>query len=90
MKDIECHDYMFNLSWFIGHYRSAIDIIGLPDSMKQFADNKRWETHDRSRFLNDLIDRKRWRVSKSADFVRGVSKTSDYGSLSDASSSPIT
>lgn len=71
-------------------YRAASELAGLPDYMKQYADRKRWDAHDQSRVLSSKIDTRRSHLSKSTNYSREMSKTSDYGSMSDTSCSPMT
>ena len=66
-----------------------MDLDGITEKMRGHADKKRWETNNRLRLLNEKISELRRRGTKSADYDRQVSKTSDYGSLSDASGSPL-
>ena len=67
-----------------------MDLHGITDKMKEHADKRRVETQNRSRLLSSRIQAFRERSSKSADYDRQMSKTSDYGSWSDASGSPLT
>eukprot|EP00112_Aurelia_sp_Birch-Aquarium-sp1_P005691 Seg1646.11 transcript_id=Seg1646.11/GoldUCD/mRNA.D3Y31 product="Inactive ubiquitin carboxyl-terminal hydrolase 54" protein_id=Seg1646.11/GoldUCD/D3Y31 len=71
-------------------YQIAMEVPGITEIMRQYADDKRWDTQTRCRILTDRINVFRNQRSKSADYDRQVSKTSDYGSLSDASGSPLT
>ena len=70
-------------------YKNAFGLQGITDKMRDYADKRFVETQNRSRLLNSKINSFRERASKSADFYREVSKTSDYGSLSDTSGSPM-
>ena len=65
-----------------------MNLEGITEKMKQHADKKCVETQNRSQLLTSKISA--FREAKSGDYDRTVSKTSDYGSLSDASWSPMT
>eukprot|EP00794_Sanderia_malayensis_P012192 gene12192-13448_t len=71
-------------------YREALEMDGLNKSMKKFADERRWLTHERSIHLNIKIEQQGETSSSIGYLARGVSKTSDYESLSDNSGGPRT
>ena len=71
-------------------YKKAFGLQGITDKMRVIADTKFMETQNRSRLLSGKLNSFKEKAPKSADYKRDMSKTSDYGSLSDASGSPMT
>ena len=75
---------------FTVRYKIAFGLQGITDKMRVITDKKFLETQNRSRLLNSKLNPFKEKAPKSADYRRDMSKTSDYGSLSDASGSPMT
>ena len=70
---------MFLSIFFLpARYRNALDLSGVSESVRKYADNKRWESHNRSRQIHARVNAH-----------REPNSTSDYGSMSETSGSPV-